>query len=162
MARLRAQLSDELFRPNSSSHRAHRRPRRGGPGPPASRVRAGGRPVHPHGSTAERRSFWRQPRPFWPCGRPVESRLSAARLWFLNFSTWRGVHGIYIEDLFVQPEHRGQGFGRALLTELARRMQPARLRPPRVGGAGLERAGHRLLHIARGGASRGMEDIPPK
>jgi GNAT superfamily N-acetyltransferase len=38
----------------------------------------------------------------------------------LNFSTWRGVHGIYIEDLFVQPAHRGKGLGRALLTELAR------------------------------------------
>jgi GNAT superfamily N-acetyltransferase len=41
-------------------------------------------------------------------------------LWFLNFSTWRGEHGIYLEDLFVQPERRGQGLGRALLTELAR------------------------------------------
>ena len=40
-------------------------------------------------------------------------------LWFLNFSTWRGVHGIYLEDLFVQPAHRGGGIGRALLTELA-------------------------------------------
>jgi len=41
-------------------------------------------------------------------------------LWFLNFSTWRGVHGIYLEDLFVQPSHRGRGIGRALLVELAR------------------------------------------
>ena len=41
-------------------------------------------------------------------------------LWFLNFSTWRGVHGIYLEDLFVQPAHRGGGLGRALLTALAR------------------------------------------
>jgi len=40
-------------------------------------------------------------------------------LWFLNFSTWRGVHGIYLEDLFVQPAHRGRGIGRALLVELA-------------------------------------------
>ena len=40
-------------------------------------------------------------------------------LWFLSFSTWRGVHGIYLEDLFVQPAHRGRGIGRALLTELA-------------------------------------------
>ncbi len=40
-------------------------------------------------------------------------------LWFLNFSTWRGVHGIYLEDLFVRPEHRGGGSGRALLTRLA-------------------------------------------
>jgi GNAT superfamily N-acetyltransferase len=41
-------------------------------------------------------------------------------LWFLNFSTWRGVHGIYLEDLYVRPDRRGGGHGTALLTELAR------------------------------------------
>lgn len=41
-------------------------------------------------------------------------------LWFRNFSTWDGVHGIYLEDLFVLPDHRGAGHGRALLTTLAR------------------------------------------
>lgn len=41
-------------------------------------------------------------------------------LWFLNFSTWRGVHGIYLEDLYVRPTARGGGHGKALLTELAR------------------------------------------
>jgi ribosomal protein S18 acetylase RimI-like enzyme len=41
-------------------------------------------------------------------------------LWFLNFSTWEGVHGIYLEDLYVSPAHRGSGAGRALLTALAR------------------------------------------
>lgn len=41
-------------------------------------------------------------------------------LWFLNFSTWRGVHGIYLEDLYVRPEARGGGHGKALLTALAR------------------------------------------
>jgi GNAT superfamily N-acetyltransferase len=40
-------------------------------------------------------------------------------LWFLSFSTWRGVHGIYLEDLFVRPVHRGSGLGRALLATLA-------------------------------------------
>ncbi|MFE7466571.1 GNAT family N-acetyltransferase [Streptomyces sp. NPDC057499] len=41
-------------------------------------------------------------------------------LWFLNFSTWRGVHGIYLEDLYVRPQRRGGGHGKALLRELAR------------------------------------------
>lgn len=40
-------------------------------------------------------------------------------LWFLNFSTWEGVHGIYLEDLYVRPEVRGTGAGRALLAHLA-------------------------------------------
>lgn len=40
-------------------------------------------------------------------------------LWFLNFSTWHGAHGIYLEDLFVRPENRGSGLGKTLLRTLA-------------------------------------------
>jgi GNAT superfamily N-acetyltransferase len=40
-------------------------------------------------------------------------------LYFRNFSTWEGVHGIYLEDLYVMPEHRGAGHGKALLSALA-------------------------------------------
>jgi GNAT superfamily N-acetyltransferase len=40
-------------------------------------------------------------------------------VWFLNYSTWTGTHGIYVEDLFVLPEHRGNGYGKALLSYLA-------------------------------------------
>ena len=41
-------------------------------------------------------------------------------LYFLNFSTWEGVHGIYLEDLYVRPAHRRRGFGRAMLLRVAR------------------------------------------
>ncbi|MFD6974474.1 GNAT family N-acetyltransferase [Streptomyces sp. NPDC059979] len=41
-------------------------------------------------------------------------------VWFLSFSTWRGEHGIYLEDLYVRPGARGGGHGKALLRELAR------------------------------------------
>lgn len=41
-------------------------------------------------------------------------------LWFRNFSTWLGRYGIYLEDLYVRPTHRGHGYGKALLQELAR------------------------------------------
>jgi GNAT superfamily N-acetyltransferase len=41
-------------------------------------------------------------------------------IWFLNYSTWLGKHGLYLEDLFVITERRGQGHGIALLKELAR------------------------------------------
>ncbi|MFJ7906253.1 GNAT family N-acetyltransferase [Kitasatospora sp. NPDC096204] len=41
-------------------------------------------------------------------------------VWFRNFSTWRGTHGIYLEDLYVRPQSRGGGHGKALLLELAR------------------------------------------
>nr|WP_294696775.1 GNAT family N-acetyltransferase [uncultured Friedmanniella sp.] len=40
-------------------------------------------------------------------------------LYFLNFSTWQGVHGLYLEDLYVEPAHRGSGLGKALLQALA-------------------------------------------
>ncbi|MBW0005437.1 MAG: GNAT family N-acetyltransferase [Hyphomicrobiales bacterium] len=42
-------------------------------------------------------------------------------LWFYNYSTFRGRHGIYLEDLFVRPALRGHGIGKALLQGLARR-----------------------------------------
>ncbi|MFD1830091.1 GNAT family N-acetyltransferase [Streptomyces desertarenae] len=41
-------------------------------------------------------------------------------LWFPNFSTWTGTHGVHLEDLYVRPAARGGGHGRALLAELAR------------------------------------------
>jgi GNAT superfamily N-acetyltransferase len=49
----------------------------------------------------------------------VEGEVVGCAIWFLNFSTWRGVAGIHLEDLFVRPAHRGSGLGRALLAALA-------------------------------------------
>jgi GNAT superfamily N-acetyltransferase len=43
----------------------------------------------------------------------------AFAVFFHNFSTWLGRRGLYLEDLFVKPEHRGKGYGRALLIKLA-------------------------------------------
>jgi GNAT superfamily N-acetyltransferase len=44
----------------------------------------------------------------------------AFALYFHNFSTFLGRRGLYLEDLYVQPAHRGRGYGRALLLHLAR------------------------------------------
>ena len=49
----------------------------------------------------------------------VDGEVVGLALWFLNFSTWRGTHGIYLEDLYVRPPHRGSGLGRELLRTLA-------------------------------------------
>jgi GNAT superfamily N-acetyltransferase len=51
---------------------------------------------------------------------PLAGTLAAFALYFLNFSTWLGVHGIYLEDLYVRPQFRGQGYGKALLATLAK------------------------------------------
>jgi GNAT superfamily N-acetyltransferase len=50
----------------------------------------------------------------------LDGRAIGFALYFVNFSTWEGTHGIYLEDLFVEPEHRGAGASRALLAALAR------------------------------------------
>ena len=62
-----------------------------------------------------------------PSGRPalfahvaeIGGEVVGMAIWFLNYSTWRGTHGIYLEDLYVTPEHRHAGVGTALMAELA-------------------------------------------
>ena len=49
----------------------------------------------------------------------VDETVVGVALWFLNFSTWDGVNGIYLEDLYVQPAFRGSGLGTELLAALA-------------------------------------------
>jgi GNAT superfamily N-acetyltransferase len=49
----------------------------------------------------------------------VDGDIAGFAIWFLNYSTWQGKHGIYLEDLFIRPQFRGRGFGKALLKHLA-------------------------------------------
>ena len=49
----------------------------------------------------------------------VDGRVVGFVLWFLNFSTWTGTHGVYGEDMYVEPEYRGHGVGRALFKAMA-------------------------------------------
>src|SRR6202020_1010046 len=49
----------------------------------------------------------------------VHGEVAAMALWFVSFSTWDGVAGIYLEDLFVRPGYRRRGLARALLAALA-------------------------------------------
>ena len=46
--------------------------------------------------------------------------LAAMSIWMLNYSTWEGQYGIYLEDLYVKEKFRGTGMGRALMENLAR------------------------------------------
>ena len=68
---------------------------------------------------SELRSQLEQSSPPFQCligevdGQPV-----AFALFFHNYSTWRGRPGLYLEDLYVVPEHRGKGFGKQLLVRL--------------------------------------------
>ena len=41
-------------------------------------------------------------------------------VYFFNYSTWQAKHGLYLEDLYISPEHRGAGAGKALLKHLAK------------------------------------------
>ncbi|TLF75827.1 GNAT family N-acetyltransferase [Nocardia cyriacigeorgica] len=49
----------------------------------------------------------------------LDEQVVGCAIWFLNYSTWDGVHGIYLEDLFVKPQARGTGLGKALIAALA-------------------------------------------
>ncbi|MFJ6719769.1 GNAT family N-acetyltransferase [Streptomyces sp. NPDC091259] len=64
--------------------------------------------------------FGERPAAFAHVAETEEGEPVGFSLWFLSFSTWRGVHGIYLEDLYVRPGARGGGYGKALLAELAR------------------------------------------
>ena len=50
---------------------------------------------------------------------PTNGEVAGFAVWFLNYSTWTGTHGIFLEDLFITPTFRGHGYGKALLIHLA-------------------------------------------
>lgn len=64
--------------------------------------------------------FGEHPAVFAHIAEDESGRAVGFALWFHNFSTWSGTHGIYLEDLYVRPDSRGAGHGKALLVELAR------------------------------------------
>ena len=80
-------------------------------------------------------------------------------LFFQNFSTFLGRAGLYLEDLYVRPEHRGKGYGKAFFRRLA--AIGAGLRPPGVVVPGLEHPQHRLLQVPGGGDHGGLDRLPP-
>ena len=49
----------------------------------------------------------------------VDGQIAGVAIWFLNYSTWQAKHGIYLEDLYIKPEFRAKGYGKALLKHLA-------------------------------------------
>ena len=61
------------------------------------------------------------PNPYFRCLMADQDGVPAGfALYFFNYSTWLGRPGLYLEDLFVKPDERGKGYGRALLVELAK------------------------------------------
>jgi GNAT superfamily N-acetyltransferase len=64
--------------------------------------------------------FGPQPAAYAHVAEDASGQVVGYTLWFLTFSTWRGVHGIHMEDLYVRPQARGGGHGKALMAELAR------------------------------------------
>jgi GNAT superfamily N-acetyltransferase len=48
-----------------------------------------------------------------------DGKIAGFAIWFLNYSTWQGMHGIYLEDLFIRSEYRKRGYGKDLLKHLA-------------------------------------------
>jgi diamine N-acetyltransferase len=64
--------------------------------------------------------FGPQPRLFCDIAE-TDGHAAGFAMWFLNYSSFRGRHGLYLEDLFVRPAFRGRGLGKALMRNLAKR-----------------------------------------
>src|SRR4249919_2091420 len=72
-------------------------------------------------STNASRTPLRRPTPKFRCViAEWDGQAAGFAFWFYNYSTWQGRPGLYLEDLFVKPEFRGKGIGKALLLHLAK------------------------------------------
>lgn len=65
------------------------------------------------------RDGFEEPRRFWAIVAEYDGEPAGFALYFTSYSTWRGHHGIRLEDLYVTPALRGRGIGKALLSRLA-------------------------------------------
>ncbi len=92
---------------------------------------------------------------------PDGAGLAGFALWYVTYSTWEGQHGLYLEDLFVRPEHRGTGLGKGLLAALAEEATRPRLPPRGVVGARLERACAGVLPQPRRVRDGRVDRLPP-
>ena len=87
-------------------------------------------------------------------------RILGMAIWFLTFSTWTGRNGIYLEDLYVRPEARTRGIGRALLAELASIAHQSGY--GRIDWSVLDwnESGHPLLPVARSRTHGRVDRLP--
>jgi GNAT superfamily N-acetyltransferase len=78
-------------------------------------------PEQARATVADLRSalFCDHPKVFCRIVETDDGEVAGFALYFYNFSTWEGRHGLYLEDLFVRPRYRGRGLGGALLRHLA-------------------------------------------
>ncbi len=90
----------------------------------------------------------------------VDGEAAAGALWFRNFSTWDGVAGIYLEDLFVRPKFRRRGSGPRNACHAGPRMRRERIHQAVVGGAGLERRRDRALRRRRWASAGRLDHLP--
>ena len=81
-------------------------------------------------------------------------------VFYHNYSTFLGQRGMYLEDIFVMPEYRRNGLGKMLLTHVAGDCPGARVRPVRVGGAGLESKCRPVLPAVGGCGAERLAHLP--
>ena len=75
-----------------------------------------------HGTEADsHRALFGTPPRAWALFAELDGKPVGFALWFYNFSTFAAKPGLYVEDVFVAPEHRGRGIGRMIFRHLARR-----------------------------------------